>query len=101
VTEKKYRRKQIYTAFRWTGDPSQIKAQPWEDAMSNGYMSLDNAGSLFIDSECGEMCRVNPGDWILRGNEGDLRACKSDIFGEVYEEVVDIPSPVTDKKRCV
>ena len=97
MTEKKYRRKQIYTAFRWTGDPSQIKAQPWEDAMSNGYMSLDNAGSLFIDSECGEMRRVNPGDWILRGNEGDLRACKSDIFGEVYEEVVDIPEPVIER----
>ena len=91
---KKYRRKQIYTAFRWTGDPSQIKAQPWEDAMSNGYMSLDNTGSLFVDSECGKMCRVNPGDWILRGNDGEVRLCSPDVFDALYEDV-DIPAPVT------
>ena len=101
MTEKKYRRKQIYTAFRWTCDQSQLNEQPWyKDAVSNGYMGLDNTGSLFIDSECGEMRRVNPGDWILRGNDGEVHLCIPDVFEALYEDV-DIPAPVTDKKRCV
>jgi len=46
------------------------------------------------------MRRVNPGDWILRGNDGEVHLCIPDVFEALYEDV-DIPAPVTDKKRCV
>lgn len=31
--------------------------------------------------------RVNPGDWIIRGVNGELYPCKPDIFAKTYERV--------------
>ena len=90
---KKYRSKQIYTAFRWTGDPSQIKAQPWgEEVIRNGHIRFENIGSqdatLLIDSKCGTYTyTVNPGDWIIYGSGCDLSSCKPYFFDKIYEEV--------------
>ena len=30
---------------------------------------------------------ANPGDWIIRGVQGELYPCKPDIFAATYEEV--------------
>jgi len=90
---KKYRRKQIYTAFIWAGDPSQIKAQPWgEEVIRNGHIRFENIGSqdatLLIDSKCGSYkYTVNPGDWIIYGSGCDLSSCKPYFFDLIYEEV--------------
>ena len=93
MTEKKYRRKQIYTAFIWAGDPSQIKAQPWgEEAICNGHIRFNGPSSqdatLLIDSKCGPYeYTVNPGDWIIYGSGCDLSSCKPYFFDKIYEEV--------------
>ena len=34
----------------------------------------------------GVMCR-RPGDWIIRGIQGELHPCRSDIFEQTYEVV--------------
>lgn len=31
--------------------------------------------------------RASPGDWIIRGVEGELYPCRSDIFAQTYEPV--------------
>lgn len=31
--------------------------------------------------------RANPGDWVIRGINGELYPCKSDIFSRSYEAV--------------
>ena len=32
---------------------------------------------------------VTPGDWIITGVAGEHYACKDDIFGRTYEEVIE------------
>ena len=33
------------------------------------------------------MMRANPGDWIIRGIQGEYYPCKPDIFDATYESV--------------
>jgi hypothetical protein len=41
---------------------------------------------LVIGTLEGEM-RANPGDWIIRGVQGEFYPCKPDIFDQTYEAV--------------
>jgi len=45
-------------------------------------------GPMFIDTLEGEM-RADPGDWIIKGIQGEFYPCKPDIFEATYEEVED------------
>jgi len=103
VTEKKYRLKQTYEAFRWDGSPAQIEERTWgEEAIRNGHIRFDGLGSpdavLLMGSKCGNyVYTVNSGDWIIYGGEGDLSSCKPYFFHAIYE-VVDIPEPAVKQE---
>ncbi len=43
-------------------------------------------GELVIATLEGAM-RASPGDWIIRGVQGELYPCKPEIFAETYEQV--------------
>lgn len=43
-------------------------------------------GSVLIDTLEGTMT-ASPGDWIIKGVQGEFYPCKPDIFGQTYEEV--------------
>ena len=45
-------------------------------------------GALEIPTLEGTM-RVDRGDWVIRGVQGEIYPCKPDIFAETYEEVAD------------
>ena len=40
---------------------------------------------IYIPTLEGTMC-ASPGDWIIRGVEGEFYPCKPGIFAETYEE---------------
>lgn len=42
--------------------------------------------SIYIDTLEGTM-RAEPGDWIIRGVQGEFYPCKPDIFDATYEPV--------------
>lgn len=42
-------------------------------------------GDLYIKTLHGE-ARVEPGDWVIRGAQGDFWPCKPDIFEDSYEQ---------------
>lgn len=42
--------------------------------------------SLFIDTLEGRM-KVSPGDYIIKGLQGEFYPCKTDIFNQKYEEI--------------
>ena len=48
--------------------------------------TLPRENSFRINTPEGTMI-VTPGDWIIRGVEGELYACKHDIFMQTYEKV--------------
>ena len=43
--------------------------------------------AIFIATLEGEM-RCDPGDWIIRGIQGEFYPCKPDVFDATYEPVV-------------
>lgn len=47
---------------------------------------LNPSGSITIPTLEGEM-RADPGDWIIRGVQGEFYPCKPDIFAATYEPV--------------
>jgi hypothetical protein len=68
----------------------------WMNAANPHFDESDSAtwtvshyyGELKIRTLEGEMT-ANPGDWIIKGVQGEFYPCKPDIFDETYEAVDD------------
>jgi hypothetical protein len=58
------------------------------DAMMDGNIVPDivEEGGLIVKTFEGRTC-ATPGDWIIRGEEGELYPCKPSIFAKTYEPV--------------
>jgi hypothetical protein len=77
-------------AMRW--DPSDPEATGaaigWLNAGGVDFHATHGVGSstaLAIHTLEGNMI-VSPGDWIIRGVQGEFYPCKPDIFAATYEE---------------
>ncbi|MFD2248884.1 hypothetical protein FHS82_000993 [Pseudochelatococcus lubricantis] len=64
--------------------------EPYElsQAVVNGVVRYTEDGSVLIKTLEGVMS-ASPGDWIIRGVNGELYPCKPDIFEKTYEAVHD------------
>ena len=62
--------------------------QPYEFAkdVAAGKMRYCEDDTVLIATLEGDMIG-RPGDWIIRGVNGELYPCKPDIFAKTYEEV--------------
>lgn len=54
-----------------------------------GNVEYKEDGCMLINTLEGVM-RADPGDWIIRGINGELYPCKPDIFNKTYEPVEDM-----------
>lgn len=90
----RYRKKPVVIEARqWSG--SAVEATPIIDWILEGggtarYVDYDQHGqsddpSIHVDTLEGTM-HASPGDWIIRGVEGEFYPCKPDIFAATYEE---------------
>ena len=90
-----YRKKPVVIeAMQWTGDNlgqivrwvgDQVRVHP---SMNPGVHELDIV--TLEDGHDGRAKHVaSLGDWIIRGVQGELYACKPDIFAATYEPVED------------
>ncbi|MBY0258794.1 MAG: hypothetical protein K2X24_14370, partial [Methylobacterium sp.] len=71
-------------AFRWTGGPDQEEDPVWIcDAIRGGIVQFVEAGFMSIHTTEGVM-NASPGDWIIRGVEGELYPCKDSVFQATY-----------------
>jgi hypothetical protein len=77
----------VVDAWRWTGRPPREELPEWllnwqHDGASvlwdtfTGHMSIPTLEGLMT---------AHPGDWIIRGVNGELYPCKPDIFAKTYE----------------
>lgn len=79
----RYRKKPvIIDAIQWTGD-NYMEIDLFVDAAHRTYPSL---GIVCIDTLEGTM-EANPGDFIIKGVNGEFYPCKPDIFEKTYEKV--------------
>lgn len=73
-------------AFFWTGDQSQEEDPEWIiDALRDRSVSIYD-GAMYIKTLEGVM-RAEPGDYIIKGVEGEIYPCKPSIFKKTYEAV--------------
>lgn len=88
----KYRKKPVVVeAFRWTGYFNTDETPTWFiDALKADraelWKKIDGGQELVIKTLEGKMT-ANPGDYIIRGVQGEIYPCKPDIFEQTYEAV--------------
>lgn len=86
----KYRKKPVeIEAFQYDGDivysPDIPCVPDWAfAALGDGTMYYEGQGELYIKTLEGDH-HVSPGDYIIRGVQDELYACKPDIFEQTYE----------------
>jgi hypothetical protein len=88
----KYRKKPIIVdAFQWTGDQDQVVDPEWIcDAIMDGDVVFENfltENVRMIIHTLEGVHRGKPGDYIIRGIQGELYPCRPDIFEATYEKV--------------
>jgi hypothetical protein len=85
----RYRKKPVVIdAHQWNGDDAALDA--WLDALGveDGSGLYGKNDSVCIETHEGTMT-ASPGDWIIRGVQGEFYPCKPDIFEATYEAVGD------------
>ena len=81
----------VVSAFKWTGE-AQADLPEWIGmAITDGRIDLiATSASMPVYAEVhtleGRMM-CNPGDWIVRGVEGELYPVKPSVFNAAYEPV--------------
>jgi len=58
---------------------------PFYNLVSAGIVKR-SGDQYYISTLEGDM-RANPGDWVIRGVQGEYYSCKPDIFAATYEAV--------------
>jgi hypothetical protein len=81
----KFRKKPVEIEAWQNADDQQMPA--WLDnAYRAGKVQVGGGGAIYIHTLEG-MMRAAPGDWIIKGVQGELYPCKPDIFAQTYERV--------------
>ena len=83
-----YRKKPVVIeAFKWTGGPDQIEDPLWMvDSLQKGFVEFVPEG-IKVDTTEGYVI-ATPGDYIIKGVDGEFTICKPDIFEATYEPVI-------------
>ena len=84
----KYRKKPVVIEAWLNTDENEWPA--WLDHADAGR---EHGGVILIATLEGVM-RAQPGDWIIRGVNGEVYPCKPDIFAKTYEDATEEDDPV-------
>ncbi|WP_244483612.1 Gp49 family protein [Methylobacterium sp. Leaf91] len=75
-------------AFQWTGGPDQLEDPVWIcEAIRDRSVVFEDAGTDGITMRVSTLEGVmlaRPGDWIIRGVEGEIYPCKDSVFQASY-----------------
>ncbi len=89
---EKYRKKPVeIEAAQWDGTSftaDAIVAWSGGDVRVALHGEDNNRMVLVVETLEGRMA-ASPGDWVIRGVQGEFYPCKSDIFEATYERVAD------------
>jgi len=82
---KQYRKKPVVIeAMRWDGNESAMAIEKWSGhVVSRGE---DFPDLMSVETLEGDM-NAAPGDYIIKGVQGEFYPCKPDIFEATYEAV--------------
>lgn len=84
----KYRKKPVMVeAARWTGE-GWLALPFWARKGTMPVYVARGLAPLIVRTLEGEM-KCQPGDWLIKGVNGEVYPCKPDIFEKTYEPVED------------
>ena len=88
---RRFRKKPVVIeAMQFTGKGSGYYIAEWMRSSSVGSIPLDSWAEDHMDLETLEgTMTARPGDWIIRGVQGEFYPCKPDIFEATYEPAGD------------
>ncbi len=84
----KFRKKPVVIdAFQWTG-ANPFELGDWHASVGRVERFLINGDKTLSIPTLEGIVTAQPGDYIIRGIQGEFYPCKPDIFKATYEEVV-------------
>jgi hypothetical protein len=85
TSPKRYRKKPVVIEAMQHNPPESCEAVHAWTHLEHHIEDCHNDAPLFIPTLEGLM-EASPGDWIIKGVQGEFYPCKPDIFAVTYEE---------------
>lgn len=76
----------VIEAVRWSGVPAEADAV-FDLVTDPAKQVISRTGENLTVTTLEGAMSANPGDWIIKGVQGELYPCKPDIFAATYEQV--------------
>lgn len=78
---------EMHEVYQWIESNTQGSFDPMGDEVPGSGVSIDPATGFMLIATLEGVMQAKPGDWIIRGVQGEFYPCKSDIFEQTYEPV--------------
>ena len=73
--------------YNWIADSTQGSFDPRANALPASGVSIDPATGFMLIATLEGIMQAKPGDYIIKGVQGEFYPCKPDIFEATYEDV--------------
>ena len=80
---------ETHAVYQWIEANTQGSFDPLSEEIPASGVSIDPATGDFLIATLEGVMQAKPGDWIIRGVQGEFYPIKSDIFEATYERVDD------------
>lgn len=77
----------LHRVYQWVEQNTQGSFEPYADKLPASGVSIDPATGFSLIATLEGVTQAKPGDWIIRGVQGEFYPCKPDIFAATYEAV--------------
>jgi hypothetical protein len=83
---KRYRKKPVVVEAVRLDEDNRNEVAQWSGGVLTTLEACDAHLNIYIKTLEGIMTAI-PGDWIIKGVNGEFYPCRDDIFRKTYEEV--------------
>lgn len=75
----------LHDVYHWIEKNTQGSFDPDDDEVPASGVSIDPETGFMLIATLEGVMQAKPGDWVIRGVQGEFYPCRSDIFEETYE----------------
>ena len=77
----------VHAVYKWVEANTQGSFDPRVADVPASGVSIDPSTGFMLIATMEGVMQAKPGDWIIRGVQGEFYPCKPDIFAATYEAV--------------
>lgn len=79
----------MHAVYQWVEEHTAGSFEPYTDPPPASGVSIDPATGNMLIATLEGVHHARPGDWIIRGVQGEFYPCKPDIFEATYEPAME------------